>query len=59
MTALYKKMIILFVVPEESEKTFVSQKITGAKEKVAPWYNKTTQFVLGLSEKDMLVSKHK
>ena len=50
-----KKMIILFVVPEELEKTFGSQKITGAKAEVAPWYDKTAQFVLGLPEEDMFM----
>ncbi|KAK2464428.1 hypothetical protein APHAL10511_003576 [Amanita phalloides] len=48
-----RKLIILFVVPDDLEPTFRTQKIHGAKKKVAPWYNKTVQYVLGLPVKDL------
>ena len=48
-----RKMIILFIVPDDLEPTFRAQKIHGAKKKVAPWYSKTVQYVLGLPLKDL------
>ncbi|KAF8351674.1 hypothetical protein F5887DRAFT_913384 [Amanita rubescens] len=48
-----RKMIVLFVVPDDLEPTFRTQKIHGAKKEVGPWYNKTTQYVLGLPVQDL------
>ena len=46
-------MIILFVVPDDMEKAFKTQKIYGAKTEAEPWYNKTAQYVLGVEEKKL------
>jgi hypothetical protein len=48
-----RKMIILFVVPDDLEPSFRTQKIHGAKKEVGPWYNKTAQYVLGLPVQDL------
>jgi len=47
-----RKMIILFVVPDTMGAAFVMQKITGAK-KMRHWDEKTAQYVLMLSEKEV------
>jgi hypothetical protein len=47
------KMIILFVIPPALGMTFGAQKITG-KEKVDHWYDKTAQYVVTLSEEELL-----
>jgi hypothetical protein len=48
------KWIILFVVPEPMMASFVLQSITGKK--YGHWEQKTAQFVLGLSEKEVMKS---
>lgn len=47
-----RKMIILFVVPDTMGVNFVKQKIKDV-EKVGHWYEKTAQYVLMLSEKEV------
>jgi hypothetical protein len=51
-----RKRIILFVVPDTMGAPFVTQKITGAK-KVGHWEEKTAQYVLMLSEKEVFQAK--
>lgn len=46
-----RKIIILFLVPDDLEKTFGMQKITGKGAEV--WYKKTVQYVLGIPEKEL------
>ena len=49
------KLIILFVVPESAAGSFVRQGLEGAK-KVGDWPMKTTQYILGLPEEEVLKS---
>ena len=49
------KWIILFVVPDDMAASFVSQQFKDAK-KYAHWQQKTAQYVLGLSEKEVFRS---
>ena len=49
------KLIILFVVPDSMAASFVKQNIEDAK-KVAHWDPKTVQYVVGLSEREVMRS---
>jgi hypothetical protein len=53
--AITAKWIILFVVPEPMMASFVQQRFKDA-EKCAHWQQKTTQYVLGLPEEEVMRS---
>jgi hypothetical protein len=45
-------MIILFVVPDTLETSFIKQTIS-AKKGETDWYKKTAQYILTIPEKDL------
>ncbi|KIM91763.1 hypothetical protein PILCRDRAFT_811037 [Piloderma croceum F 1598] len=50
------KWIILFVVPEPMAASFAKQRFENDAEQVAHWDLKTTQYVLGLPEREVIRS---